>query len=64
MDKINKNVEEKKKKVLQIDQENKTLLKQIQDLRYKYQKPDKINNNKKNLNKVNKETDIENGEDN
>ena len=64
LDKINKNVEEKKKKILQIGQENKTLLKQIQDLRYKYQKPDKINNNKKNLNKVNKETDIENGEDN
>jgi len=63
LDKINKNVEEKKKKVLQIDQENKMLLKQIQDLRYKYQKPDKINN-KKNLNKVNKETEVEDGEDN
>ena len=56
-------MEEKKKKVLQIDQENKMLLKQIQDLRYKYQKPDKINN-KKNLNKVNKETAVEDGEDN
>ena len=55
-------MEDKKNKVKEIDKENKILLKQIQDLRFKYEKQNK-NVNKKNLNKGKDENEIENWEE-
>ena len=60
LDKINKRIEEKKNKVKEKDEENKLLLKQIQELKYKYDKPNKISN-KRIMNKVDdiNEVDLE-----
>ena len=60
LDKINKRIEEKRNKVKEKDEENKLLLKQIQELKYKYDKPNKVSN-KRIMNKVDEinEVDLE-----